>query len=509
MADGTPLIICTGQVPVPAIGSDAFQESDAVGASRPLTKWNCLVKDVAELPRRINEAFEIATSGRPGPVLLDLPKDVTAGKLTRRPDSTPKIAVRMKQKVEILNKERLGAPGPAEFRMIADMVNQAERPIIYAGQGVVQSKREGSKVLREFAEKANIPVTTTLHGMGAFDERHPLALKMLGMHGSAYANYSIQDADLILALGARFDDRVTGRLDAFAPEAKRAEREGRGGIVHFEISPKNLHKVVNPTVAVLGDVITNLEGVLPLVEYRERKPWFDKIAEWKQKHPLTFERPKAGEKLIQPMIIHELDKILLEKQDQGKDVYISTGVGTHQMFAAQFITWTQPRQVVTSGGAGTMGYGAPAAIGAQVAHPEAIVIDIDGDASWAMTFNELLTAVQFNIPAKFLVLDNAAQTMVRQWQTFFYNSRYSATDMVNPCYAEVAEAMGAKGFRVDTEDQLESTLREFVEFSEGPSVCVVHCCKDTPLLPMVPAGAGLSEMILTKADAMERYGKKE
>ncbi len=507
LMDGTPLIVFTGQVPTAAMGSDAFQEADVVGITRACTKWNVLVKDVKELPRRINEAFEIATSGRPGPVLVDLPKDVTAVELKSVPDSTPNIAVRSRQKAAMFHGERVKTP---DFGNIAKMVNEAKKPLIYAGQGIIQSKDgKGVEILKEFAEKANIPVTTTLQGMGGFDERSPLSLKMLGMHGSATANYAIQDADLILALGARFDDRVTGRLDTFAPEAKRAEREGRGGIVHFEISPKNLHKVVHPTVAVLGDVSENLSKVAPMVEYQERKDWFAQINEWKTKHPFKFV-PAKGDEVIKPQqAVKELDKQLLEILERdGVKSYISTGVGSHQMYAAQYITWTHPRQCITSGGAGTMGYGLPAAIGAKVAQPDSLVINIDGDASFSMTALEMITAKaegglsapEGGIRVKTFLLNNDFQGMVKQWQTLFYDSRYSATEMRNPDFGLLTEAMGGKYFLCTKAEDLPKVIKEFLEYNDGPSLMEVKVCKNEHVLPMVPAGGSLSDMILDIPD---------
>uniref|UniRef100_A0A7S2RWZ0 Acetolactate synthase n=1 Tax=Mucochytrium quahogii TaxID=96639 RepID=A0A7S2RWZ0_9STRA len=505
LMDGVPLIVFTGQVPTAAIGTDAFQEADVVGITRACTKWNVLVKDVRDLPRRINEAFEIATSGRPGPVLVDLPKDVTALKLTELPDATPQVAVRMKQKVEIFHKERIGAPGEREYRIIADMINKAKKPIIYCGQGIIQSKHDGPAVLKEFVDLANVPVTTTLHGMGAFDEKHPLSLKMLGMHGSATANYAIQDADLILALGARFDDRVTGRLDAFAPEAKKAELEGRGGIVHFEISPKNIHKVVDPTVAVLGDVGANLRNVLPFLVHQERKEWIDKLMLWKEKYAFKFENATGDQVLKPQQVLREMDKQLLELEETfGTKNIITKGVGAHQMFAAQHITWRTPRQAISSGGAGTMGYGLPAAIGAKLARPECIVVDVDGDASFSMTMNELITAVEYNIKVKVLLLNNNYQGMVRQWQALFYDNRFSGTKMKNPHFPAVAEAMGAKGLYCTTADELPGKIKEMLEYDEGPVVLECFVDKNEHVFPMVPAGASLSDVLLSADDNKDK-----
>lgn len=292
--DGTPLIVFSGQVATTALGTDAFQEADAVGITRACTKWNVLVKDVRELPRRINEAFYIATSGRPGPVHVDIPKDVTASILKSLPVSTPKLAERIAQKDMMFRH----APENSihDFERIAELINNAQRPILYTGQGVQQSKGgRGPAMLREFAERGNIPVTTTLHGLGNFDELHPLSLHMLGMHGSVYANRAMQSADVIIALGARFDDRVTGKLDRFAPAAKRAEKQGKGGIIHFEISPKNINKVVQATECVHGDLCENLEKLLPLIKPAKRAEWFGEINRWKAAHPFAYEPPPPGE----------------------------------------------------------------------------------------------------------------------------------------------------------------------------------------------------------------------
>ena len=287
LMDGTPLVVFTGQVPTIAMGTDAFQEADVVGITRSCTKWNVLVKDIRELPRRINEAFYIAQAGRPGPVLVDLPKDVTAGILTTTPSSAPRMASRMFQKQLAERAQQDPFEQRAQFERVVSMINGAKRPVIYAGQGVITAGGGAVASLRALAQRANIPVTTTLQGMGAFDERDDLSLHMLGMHGSAYANYAMQEADVIIGLGARFDDRVTGNVGRFAPAAVEAEKAGTGGIIHFEISPKNISKVVTPTEAVVGDVGAALDALLPRVEHKERGEWFEKIAGWKNSYPFT------------------------------------------------------------------------------------------------------------------------------------------------------------------------------------------------------------------------------
>jgi len=407
LSDGTPLVVFCGQVPTTSIGTDAFQEADVVGISRACTKWNVMVKDIAELPRRINEAFEIAMSGRPGPVLVDLPKDVTAG-ILRVPIPTRSSIPGVPSASSALAAQHTAKVLDATIHRVANLVNIARKPVIYAGQGIL-AKDDGPKLLRELSERAQIPVTTTLQGLGAFDERDEKSLHMLGMHGSAYANMAMQEADLILALGARFDDRVTGNIKAFAPQARAAAIEGRGGIVHFEIMPKNINKVVEATEAVEGDVTDSLALLLPLVrtvEKPSRKEWFGQINQWKEKFPFTYYPSKPGEKIKPQAVIECLSDMC---EPYKKKVIITTGVGAHQMWAAQHFRWAYPRTMITSGGLGTMGYGVPSAIGAKVARPECIVVDIDGDASFSMTAMELATASQFNIKAKFLILNNEFQ----------------------------------------------------------------------------------------------------
>jgi acetolactate synthase-1/2/3 large subunit len=494
LMDGTPMIVFCGQVVTSAIGSDAFQEADMIGITRACTKWNVMVKNIAELPRRINEAFEIATSGRPGPVLVDLPKDVTGATLTRPIPMTstlpthPSAATRAAKEA---SKQQLDA----SIRRVADLINMSEKPVIYAGQGVI-STPEGPLLLKELADKANIPVTTTLQGLGGFDELDDKSLHMLGMHGSAYANMAMQEADLIIALGARFDDRITGNLGKFAPAAKAAASEGRGGIVHFEIMPKNINKVVQATEAVVGDVVTNLAQLLPHVNIvKERPEWFAQIKDWKTRFPWAYE--KEGENgMIKPQtVIETLSNLTAHMKEE---VVITTGVGQHQMWAAQHYRWRHPRTMITSGGLGTMGYGLPAAIGAKVARPDALVIDIDGDSSFSMTLTELSTAAEFNIGVKVLILNNEEQGMVTQWQSLFFKDRFAHTHQRNADFVKLGDAMGVQAQRVSKPAELEEKLKWLIN-SEGPALLEVVTDQKVPVLPMVPTGSGLHEFLVYDA----------
>jgi acetolactate synthase-1/2/3 large subunit len=494
LSDGTPMIVFTGQVVTAAIGSDAFQEADVIGISRACTKWNVMVKNVAELPKRINEAFEIATSGRPGPVLVDLPKDVTAAVLRKAipiSSTIPTLPSQASKAAQEVLKRQL----KATISRVARLVNIAKKPVIYAGQGII-SLPEGPKLLKELADKASIPVTTTLQGLGGFDELDGKSLNMLGMHGSAYANLAMQDADLIIALGARFDDRVTGSIPKFAPQAKAAAVEGRGGIVHFEIMPKNINKVVQATEAVEGDVVDNLALLNPLIENRsieDRKEWFDQINFWKKKFPLNDYEKAARGGLIKPQtLIEELSNLTAHRKE---NTIITTGVGQHQMWAAQHFRWRHPRTMITSGGLGTMGFGLPAAIGAKVARPDALVIDIDGDASFNMTLTEMSTAKQFNIGVKIIVLNNEEQGMVTQWQNIFYEDRYAHTHSENPDFMKLADAMGIQHRRCIRPEDVKDALTWLIE-SEGPAFLEVVTDKKVPVLPMVPAGSALHEFLV-------------
>lgn len=494
LSDGTPMVVFCGQVPTTAIGSDAFQEADVIGISRACTKWNVMVKSVAELPRRINEAFEIATSGRPGPVLVDLPKDVTAG-ILRRAIPTNTALPSLPSAASLAAIEVGDRLLQASIQRVAELVNTAKKPVIYAGQGIIQSAG-GPEILKQLAEKASIPVTTTLQGLGAFDELDEKSLHMLGMHGSAYANMAMQEADLIIALGARFDDRVTGNISKFAPGAKAAAAEKRGGIVHFEVMPKNINKVVQATEAIEGDVGANLRYMLDFTKPKsmeDRKEWFAKINEWKAKWPLShYARTERGGLIKPQTVIEELSNLTA---DRKSETYISTGVGQHQMWTAQHFRWRHPRSMITSGGLGTMGFGLPAAIGAKVAQPDALVVDIDGDASFNMTLTELSTAAQFNIGVKVIVLNNEEQGMVTQWQNLFYEDRYAHTHQTNPDFIKLAEAMNVQCRRVSDPADVVNSLKWLIE-SDGPALLEVMTDKKVPVLPMVPAGSALHEFLV-------------
>jgi acetolactate synthase I/II/III large subunit len=466
--DSVPMIVFSGQVATKVIGNDAFQEADVTGITRPCTKWNYLVKDVRELPRIVNEAFAVATTGRPGPVLIDLPKDVTNAICPDEPDDTPRehILRRGDVKVNIADRKTIEAA--------VELINAAEKPVLYVGGGAIISG--AWQVLRKLADKGNIPCTTTLLGMGAFDEHDPKSLYMLGMHGSAFANYAVQESDCLIAVGARFDDRVTGNLATFAPHAK---------IIHIDIDPSSISKNVDVDCAVIGDAKASLESMLPLIEHRERKGWFGQINAWKKRYPFKY---FDDSKYAKPQYVLEE----INKQTNG-DAIFTTGVGQHQMWAAQFIRWRYPRQMITSGGLGTMGFGLPSAMGAALGCPGKLVIDIDGDASFLMTMFELPTIAEYNIPVKVCILNNDFQGMVKQWQDLFYERRYSQTKMKNPNFAALAEACGIKGIRCDRKEDVARCVDEMISHP-GPVIADFFVEPNEHVYPMVPAGKGLHEM---------------
>ena len=463
--DSIPIVAITGQVKTHLIGNDAFQEADVTGITRPITKHNYLVKDVRDLARIVKEAFHIASTGRPGPVLIDLPVDVTL------------------QETEFEYPERVNIRGynptyvghPGQIKRAAKAISESKRPVIYSGGGVILSNAE--KELRELAENNAIPVTTTLLGLGGFPETHPLSLEMLGMHGTVYANYAIMDSDLIIAIGARFDDRVTGKIDEFAPEAK---------IIHIDIDPSAISKNIPVDIPIVGDCKNVLKELNRRIKKRpDTSSWLKQIETWKKSYPLTY---KKDNKLRPQYIMEEIYKIT------GGDAIICTEVGQNQMWAAQFFKYTKPRTFISSGGLGTMGYGFPASIGAQVGCPEKIVFDIGGDGSIQMNIQELSTVANNKLPVNIVIFNNAYLGMVRQWQELFYKRRYSQTHLQNPDFAKVAESYGVKGIKVTKKEQVKDALKEAIE-TAGPVVLDFHIEEEENVFPMVPAGKAINRMI--------------
>ena len=464
--DSVPMVAITGQVRSNLIGNDAFQEADVTGITRPITKHNCLVKDVADLGRVIREAFYIARTGRPGPVLVDIAVDATLAVALTEPSL----------EMNLPGYKPRTAGHVRQIRSAADAINAAARPVLYVGGGVIHAG--AADLLRKLSAKGGIPVTTTLLALGAVDEEAALSLRMLGMHGSAPANYAVQACDCLIAVGARFDDRVTGRIEGFAPHAK---------IIHIDIDPASISKSVRVDIPVVGDAADILGKMLEFIEPRPRPEWLAQIAEWKRGYPFSYER-KPG--TIKPQqVIESLGRLT------NHDAIIATGVGQHQMWTAQFYGFKRPRQMVTSGGLGTMGFGCPAAIGAQFGNPGATVIDIDGDGSFSMTMGEVVTAVNYRQPVKFVVLDNHYLGMVRQWQELFWKKRYSGVDHPCPDFAKVASGFGAKGIGVSDPSELDDAVAAMLRH-EGPVVLAASVEPEENVYPMVPAGAALHEMEL-------------
>ncbi len=464
--DSVPLVAITGQVKTHLIGNDAFQEADVTGITRPITKHNYLVKDVRKLARIIKEAFLIASTGRPGPVVIDVPVDV---QLHEAEFSYPKD-------VEIRGYKPTYEGHIGQIKRAAKAINSSKRPIIYAGGGVIISDASGE--LYDLATKTKIPVTTTMLGLGAFPETHELSLGMLGMHGTVYANHAIMDSDLIVTVGARFDDRVTGKIDEFAPHAK---------IIHIDIDPSSVSKNIKVHIPIVGDAKRTLVELNKLVEKVDTDEWLSKIKMWKQKAPLHF---KDDNKLRPQYVVKEI-----YEATKGEAI-ITTEVGQNQMWAAQFYTYTKPRTFISSGGLGTMGYGFPAAIGAQIGMPEKIVFDIAGDGSIQMNIQELATAVNNKLPVKVAIIDNCYLGMVRQWQELFYKKRYSYTCLEGcPDFVKVAESYGAVGIRVTKKDQTRPAIEKALSIKDKPVFLDFHVEKEENVFPMVPAGQAINRMI--------------
>jgi acetolactate synthase-1/2/3 large subunit len=480
--DSVPMVIFTGQVPTRLIGNDAFQEVDITGITRPCTKHNYLVKDVRDLARVIREAFYLARSGRPGPVLVDLPKDVIQA-------STNFV---YPETVNLRGYRPTIEPHKGQVQRAAQAIRKAKKPVIYAGGGVIHSG--ASEELRKLAEMLQIPVTTTLMGLGGFPatlkkgtkEFHPLWMGMLGMHGTYCANMAVSNCDVLFAIGARFDDRVTGKVEAFAPNAT---------IIHVDVDPTSISKSVIVDIPIVGDCKRTLRHLISIFEKEpiqnldeKRRPWLEQIEDWKKTHPLTYNQ---NSHIIKPQFV--IEKIY--ELSKG-DAIITTEVGQNQMWTAQFYHFTEPRTLITSGGLGTMGYGFPAAIGAQVARPDKLVIDIAGDGSIQMNIQELITAVCNELPVKVAILNNGYLGMVRQWQELFYSKNYCQTCLsAAPDFVKLAEAYGAVGLRAVTPDEVEPVIKKALEIPK-PVIMDFVVDKEENVYPMVPAGKPINEMLL-------------
>ncbi|HTS41344.1 MAG TPA: acetolactate synthase 3 large subunit [Xanthobacteraceae bacterium] len=477
LMDSIPLVCITGQVPTHLIGNDAFQECDTVGITRPCTKYNYLVKNIADLPRVLHEAFYVAASGRPGPVVVDIPKDIQFAKGEySKPNAFPHQGYKPRIKGD-----------PDKIRAAIDMMSKAKRPLFYTGGGIINSGRAASERLRQLVKLTGFPITSTLMGLGAYQASDPQWLGMLGMHGTWEANWSMHDCDLMICIGARFDDRITGRLDAFSPGSQK---------IHVDIDPSSINKNVKVDVGIIGDCAHVLEDMIkiwqaakPQVDKKALAEWWKQIDKWRGRKSLAY---KNSDKIIKPQYaiqrLYELTK--------DRDTYITTEVGQHQMWAAQFYQFQEPNRWMTSGGLGTMGYGLPASVGVQLAHPNSLVIDIAGEASVLMTMQEMSTAVQYDLPIKIFIINNQYMGMVRQWQELLHGGRYSHSyTEALPDFVKLAEAYHAVGIRCEKPGDLDEAIMEMIEV-DRPVIfdCVVD--QNENCFPMIPSGRAHNEMIL-------------
>jgi acetolactate synthase I/II/III large subunit len=485
--DSVPLVAFTGQVSTDLIGNDAFQEADNVGISRPCTKHNVLVKDVNDLAQTVKEAFYIATSGRPGPVLVDIPKDV----------STAKADFKYPDRVNLRGYNPTITGNKQQVQRAVEAIMQAKKPIVYVGGGAIFSN--AADEVRELAEITQIPVTMTLMGLGSFPGTHSLSLGMLGMHGGYWSNMAMHHADLLIAVGARFDDRVTGKLSEFCPEAR---------VIHIDIDPTSIKKTFHAHIPIVGDVKAVLKQINVMLRSLDgnpaqvrglRAPWLKQIAQWRSEHPLVYHQ---DDKITKPQYVIEKLYELTKHQ-----AIVATDVGQHQMFAAQYFKGTKPRTWLTSGGLGTMGFGFPAAIGAQKAYPEKLVVCVTSEGSFQMNLQELVTAAEHKLPVKIVLLNNGVHGMVRQWQDLFYEGRYSASVLGKmPDFVKLADAYGIKGLRAIKPGEVEPVLKEGLAH-KGPVLMDIHTDPFENCYPMIPAGGAQHEMMLEDPPQLNR-GKK-
>ncbi|HEY1405638.1 MAG TPA: biosynthetic-type acetolactate synthase large subunit, partial [Spirochaetota bacterium] len=466
--DSVPLVAITGQVSTQMIGNDAFQEADITGITRPITKHNYLVTDIKDLARIIKEAFFIASTGRPGPVLVDIPVNV----------SNAELEFEYPESVDIRSYKPNYKGHPMQIKKACELIEHAKRPVIYAGGGVILS--DASDELQALVKKTGIPITTTLLGLGAFPENDPLSLGMLGMHGTYYANHAVHESDLLIAIGARFDDRVTGMISEFIPHAK---------VIHIDIDPASVSKNVEVDIPIVGDCKMVITDLLKEVKAPEITKWVDHLLSMKKEHPLSYDRESSN---LKPQYVVERFDALT-----NGNAIICTEVGQNQMWAAQFYQYSYPRHFISSGGLGTMGYGFPAAIGAQIAKPDATVIDIAGDGSIQMNIQELIVAVQHELPVIIAILNNGFLGMVRQWQQLFWNKRYSHTCIKTaPDFVKLAEAYGAKGIRVESKDKVDDAIKEALATRDRPIIIDFHVEPEENVYPMVPGGKSVKDTIM-------------